>query len=305
MSRRGIDEQRRRDLVASLTGDILEIGAGSGVNVRRYRAATSVTLLEPSRFWSRVAASYAAESPIPASAVRAPAESIPLPDGSVDHVVAVTVLCSVRDPQAVLAEIRRVLRPGGTFEFIEHVRGEGRLATWQDRLTPLQRLISSGCHLNRDVPRELSLAGFRIAATDRFSMKGVSPLMRPAVTGRAVRELEPVDCAWCGTEFTPTQSGQKFCKPLHKKKGARAPGALTASRQRRRHRLHLEKIDPDGTRREVCKRKALFGSEDDAQREAARLNAENGTALVAYECPFCYWWHLMTDRSAGAVKWSA
>lgn len=182
---------RREMLVAQLKGDVLEIGASSGLSIRRYQAAASITLLEPTP--GRRLATRASASPIPARVIAGPAENIPLPDDSVDHVVSSLVLCSVRDLRATLAEIRRVLRPRGTLEFIEHSRARGRMARWQDRMTPVQRLVSSGCNLNRDIPLALREAGFDLTTADYFTLSYGNPLMRPAIQGRAVVSTEVAD----------------------------------------------------------------------------------------------------------------
>ena len=99
---------------------------------------------------------------------------------------APALLCSVTDLDAALAEIRRVLRPEGSLRFIEHVRGEGGVARWQDRLTPIQRRIADGCHLNRDTAAAIEAAGFRITDVERFPMPAGHRLIRPAIQGTAI-----------------------------------------------------------------------------------------------------------------------
>jgi len=106
---------------------------------------------------------------------------------SFDHVVSSLALCSVADLDASLAEVRRVLRPGGSLAFLEHVRGAGRLARRQDRLTPLQRRLADGCHLNRDVVAAIESAGLRVQELERFTMPRGHPAIRDAVQGVAVK----------------------------------------------------------------------------------------------------------------------
>jgi ubiquinone/menaquinone biosynthesis C-methylase UbiE len=114
------------------------------------------------------------------------AEALPFPDRTFDHVVTSIALCSVTDLDAAVAQIHRVLRPGGSLRFLEHVRGEGRVARWQDRLTPIQRRIADGCHLNRDTAAAIEAAGFRITTLERFPLPMGHPLIRPAIQGTAI-----------------------------------------------------------------------------------------------------------------------
>jgi ubiquinone/menaquinone biosynthesis C-methylase UbiE len=120
------------------------------------------------------------------------AEALPFSDWSFDNVVTTLALCSVRDLDAALAEIRRVLRPGGTLHFLEHVRGEGDTARWQDRLTPIQCRIADGCHLNRDTAAAIERAGFELAELERFELPAGARVIRPAIQGAAVRPSDTV-----------------------------------------------------------------------------------------------------------------
>ena len=185
LDRKGFAERRER-LVASLEGDVLEIGAGTGLNIPHYRQARRVVALEPDATYSRRLRERAAESGIPFEVVEGRAEELPFPDASFDHVVTSLALCSVSDLELTLAEMQRVLRPGGSLEFLEHVRGEGGLARWQDRLTPFQRRIADGCHLNRDIAAAIEAAGFRLDRIEQFRMPAGHPLIRPATQGTAL-----------------------------------------------------------------------------------------------------------------------
>ena len=185
LDRAGLGERRDR-LVGTLEGEVLEIGAGTGLNIPRYRRATRVVALEPDRRYARHLVVRAGEAGVPVEVVEGRAEALPFPDGSFDHVVASISLCSVKDLDAALAEIRRVLRPEGSLRFIEHVRGEGGVARWQDRLTPIQRRIADGCHLNRDTAAAIEAAGFRITDVERFPMPAGHRLIRPAIQGTAI-----------------------------------------------------------------------------------------------------------------------
>jgi len=190
LDRAGLAARRQR-LVRDLEGHVLEIGAGTGLNIAHYQRAGSVTVLEPDVRYTRRLRARAARCQIPVKVVIATAETIPLPDNSFDHVVASIALCSVTDPAAALAEVWRVLRPGGTFESLEHTRGADRLAAWQDRLTPLQRRMADGCNLNRDPATVISDTGFRIRHLEHFTMPAGHPLIKPAIQGYAVKDPQP------------------------------------------------------------------------------------------------------------------
>lgn len=186
LDRKGFGERRVR-LVASLEGDVLEIGAGTGLNVPHYRRARRLVALEPDGAYGRRLRERASAAGLPVAVVEGRAESLPFPDESFDHAVTSIALCSVDDLDAALAEIRRVLRPGGSLAFLEHVRGDGRIGRWQDRLTPLQRRLADGCHLNRDTEAAIVRAGFHLEEVERFLLPTGPSLIRPAIQGRAVR----------------------------------------------------------------------------------------------------------------------
>ena len=184
--RKGFGERRAR-LVGGLEGDVLEIGAGTGLNVPHYRRARRVVALEPDGAYGRRLRERAAAAGLPVEVVVGRAESLPFPDESFDHAVTSIALCSVDDLDVALAEIRRVLRPGGSFVFLEHVRGDGHVGRWQDRLTPVQRRLADGCHLNRDTESAIEQAGFRFEEIERFRLPAGHPLIKPAIQGRAAK----------------------------------------------------------------------------------------------------------------------
>ena len=188
--RAGFGDRRVR-LVGTLEGEILELGAGTGLNLPHYRRADRVVALEPDRRYARRLRDRASTASVAVQVVEQAAESLPFGDSSFDHVVTTLALCSVAGLDAVLAEVHRVLRPGGALHFIEHVRGEGRLARWQDRLTPVQRRVADGCHLNRDVAGALERAGLHVDAVEEFTMPSGHPLIKPAIQGRARRAPAP------------------------------------------------------------------------------------------------------------------
>ena len=169
MDRRGATEHRRR-MLAGLRGSVIEIGAGTGSSFALYPpAVTHVLALEPDDYLRNLAEQQAANASVPVTVVPAAAEHIPAASGSADAVVASLVLCSVEDQAAVLAEIRRVLRPGGTLAYYEHVRSDRTLlAAAEDLITPVWRHFMGGCHLNRDTLQAIKAAGFTVQDNERF-----------------------------------------------------------------------------------------------------------------------------------------
>lgn len=172
--RGGTFRQLRQECVRGLSGTVLEVGFGSGLNLPWYpREVTRLWFLEPSPEARRMAREAIAAAPFPVEPIGDTAESIPLADASVDAVVSTWTLCTIPDVETALREMRRVLRPGGQFRFVEHGRSpEPRVARWQDRLTPLQKRLAGGCHLNRPIDRLIEEAGFRLDRIDRFYVRG-------------------------------------------------------------------------------------------------------------------------------------
>jgi SAM-dependent methyltransferase len=182
----GADHRRR--LVEQAAGAVLEIGAGTGRNLPLYRTATRVVALEPGPGMRARAAQAAQAARVAVEVVDGTAEDLPFPDAAFDTVVASLVLCTVPDPARALAEARRVLRPGGTLRFNQHVRADDpRLARWQDRLERPWGWLAGGCHPNRDVVAAITAAGFRMLELDRFDFQIMPPLVRPHVLGVAQR----------------------------------------------------------------------------------------------------------------------
>jgi SAM-dependent methyltransferase len=179
----------RRRLLAGLSGRILEVGAGNGLNFPHYPATvTEVLAIEPEPYLRRLAQAAARQAPVPIRVVDGTAEALPAPDGTVDAVVASLVLCSVADPDRALAEARRVLRPGGRLRFYEHVRAtDPRLVRWQDRLERPWGWLVGGCHPNRDTVAAITAAGLQVVQLDRFDLQAMPPLARPHVLGEAER----------------------------------------------------------------------------------------------------------------------
>lgn len=162
----------KRVLFAGLPGEILELGPGHGANLRYYRPGSRVVAIEPNRYAHPVLAREAHRRGIHLTCPAGAAEQLPQPDDSVDVVIGTLVLCSVRDPEAALREILRVLRPGGRFLAIEHVPeaigSVGRRR--QMRLAGVWRRLFDGCELCRETPRLLGDAGFRRVVIEPFSL---------------------------------------------------------------------------------------------------------------------------------------
>lgn len=181
----------RAEIVGAASGRTLELGAGTGLNLAHYGdAVTELVLTEPfgpmaARLRDRLAAS---DTPgREASVIEAPAEALPFEDDSFDSVVATLVLCTVTDQKAALAEIARVLRPGGRLHFFEHVRAEtsGR-ARAQNLLHGPWYAIGHGCHCNRDTAATLERSPLGIERLERGEISELGPLVKPVIRGSAV-----------------------------------------------------------------------------------------------------------------------
>jgi ubiquinone/menaquinone biosynthesis C-methylase UbiE len=177
----------RRDVLAEATGWVLEIGAGTGLNATLFPADVErITLSEPDSAMrhrlSQRLASIGARHEI----LDAPADYLSVDSGAVDTVVSTLVLCTVADLAATLAEIRRVLAPGGRLILIEHVRAPGpRLRGWQDRLHGPWMAFAEGCHCNRDTVAALRDAGFDTAQLQMARWNRMPPIVSPLVFGCA------------------------------------------------------------------------------------------------------------------------
>lgn len=179
----------RRELLAQARGRVLELGAGTGLNLAHYPAEIeSLTMAEPDPHMIKHLrqklddSGKSAEIPV----VGAPAENLPFPDSSFDTVVVTLVLCTVPDPKTSLAEIKRLLAPGGQLLFLEHVRAhDDGLAKWQDRLEGPWKFLADGCRCNRDTVAAIGAAGFELGEVKNGELPQVPPLVRPLATGRA------------------------------------------------------------------------------------------------------------------------
>jgi ubiquinone/menaquinone biosynthesis C-methylase UbiE len=176
--RRGADTAQRARFVPQATGRVLEVGVGSALNVPFYGPdVTALWGLDPSLALWRIGRRRLGRLPFPLRFIAASAERIPLRDASVETVVSTWTLCTIPDPAAALAEMRRVLTPDGRFVFVEHGRApDPSVQRWQDRLAPLWRRVSGGCHLDRPIDALVVAAGFRLDELERGYGRGPRPL---------------------------------------------------------------------------------------------------------------------------------
>jgi ubiquinone/menaquinone biosynthesis C-methylase UbiE len=172
--RRPLFGAERPKCVGRLHGRVLELGFGSGLNLPHYPAAVGEVLaLEPSQVARGIAARRIARAAVPVRFVDLDGQAIALEDASVDCAASTWTLCTIPDLGAALAEVRRVLRPGGALHFLEHGRSsEPPVARWQRRLTPLQKRLFGGCHLDRPIDELVEGSGLVLEQDERTTMKG-------------------------------------------------------------------------------------------------------------------------------------
>ena len=177
----------RREVVAQARGRVLELGAGTGLNMEYYSGVERLVLSEPEPGMAKRLERRFRHSGLSAEVISAPAEQLPFDDGSFDTVVATMVFCTVSDPHAALEETRRVLAPGGRLLFIEHVRGDpgSRLERWQDRFYRPWRALAYGCRCNQSTLKLIDEAGLRTTDVRTARWRGMPPLVHPIVYGKA------------------------------------------------------------------------------------------------------------------------
>ena len=179
----------RAELLRDLSGAVLEVGAGTGVTLPHYpKWVARLVVCEPDTHMRRKL-----KRKVDASALRnieisdAPLDSLPFRAGEFDAVVCSLVLCSVPDQPAALAEIARVLKPGGRLVFLEHVAADGRpeRLKWQRRIEPVWKHLMGNCHLTRRTEAAIAAAGFKIERIQRESIRKALPIVRPSIRGLA------------------------------------------------------------------------------------------------------------------------
>lgn len=160
----------REAMLKDVTGDVLEIGAGTGANFQYYRDGAHVIAIEPDPYMMQRAQKRAEGAGKDIELRQAGAEELPFPDASFDFVIDTLVLCSVQDPRKVLSEIKRVLKPGGELRLYEHVRYKNPIgALSQDIISPAWQWFGAGCHPNRDTERLVREAGLEVVSAQRLT----------------------------------------------------------------------------------------------------------------------------------------
>lgn len=184
LERAGLRE-RRHHVLRELSGDVLEIGAGTGLNVPHYEHAARLVLLEPDRHMRERLQRRLDQASAPTTVVAGVAEELPFPDGSFDAVVATLVFCTLDDPARALTEIHRVLKPDGQLVLIEHVRGNGARGKLQDVLSPLHARLGAGCRPNRRTADLVRAASFDLDEQPFVLRGNLDPLTRNGLQGTA------------------------------------------------------------------------------------------------------------------------
>ena len=179
----------RQRACASLTGRVVEVGFGSGLNVPHYPSTvSSVDAVDPSDVAWRLASDRVAASRAQVIRTGHDGASLPYGDASFDSALSTWTMCTIPDIQAALAELNRVLKPGGRLCFVEHgLAPDLSVQTWQHRLQPLQKRMAGGCHLTRPVVDLIAAAGFDIVDLDVFYEPGAPKVLGAASLGVAVR----------------------------------------------------------------------------------------------------------------------
>ena len=178
----------RNRVCEGLHGHVVEIGFGSGLNIPFYPdSVDGVAAIEPADLGWKLAGKRLADSPVPVERCGLDGQSLPLADDSCDTALSTWTLCTIPDAIAALHEVRRVLKPGGTFHFVEHgLAPDDEVQRWQRRLDPLQQRLFGGCHLTRPILDLLTRAGFTIADVDIFYDEGAPKFLTAQSLGVAV-----------------------------------------------------------------------------------------------------------------------
>lgn len=180
---------KRRELLAAVSGEVLEIGFGTGLNLAFYQNVDTLYALEPNPDIYHLAAERIRATPFDVQHVQASAEKLPFADASLDHIVSTWTLCSIAHVEQALAEIYRVLKPSGTFHLVEHVlhNENQRIQQFQNLLTPLQKKVADGCHLNRNMEKLLQDAQFELLQCEYFDAAGIPKIGQRMLLARARR----------------------------------------------------------------------------------------------------------------------
>jgi SAM-dependent methyltransferase len=180
---------RKTRLFGEIPPTVVELGPGTGANFRYYPRGTRVVAVEPNPMMHARLLAQARKRGVELDLRRAGAEGVDIESASTDLVVSTLVLCSVGDPERVIREVQRILRPGGRFAFLEHVAAPpgSRLRRWQEAIHRPWRWLGEGCHLTRDTAETLEAAGFASLEIERFVSGVPWAPFAPHVSGVAVR----------------------------------------------------------------------------------------------------------------------
>ena len=177
---------KRRELLLPIEGEVLEIGFGTGLNIPFYGNVDVLYALEPNPDIYHLAVERVQHAPFHVRHVQAHAEKLPFADQSLDHVVSTWTLCSIARLDQALAEIYRVLKPTGTLHLVEHVKHPNsvKIQSLQTLLTPIQKRIGDGCHLNRDIECSLQQAKFKFIEKQYFDAEGIPSIAQKMLMAR-------------------------------------------------------------------------------------------------------------------------
>ena len=177
---------KRRELLLPIEGEVLEIGFGTGLNIPFYGNVDVLYALEPNPDIYHLAVERVQHAPFHVRHVQAHAEKLPFADQSLDHVVSTWTLCSIARLDQALAEIYRVLKPTGTLHLVEHIKHPNsvKIQSLQTLLTPIQKCIGDGCHLNRDIERSLQQAKFKFIEKQYFDAEGIPSIAQKMLMAR-------------------------------------------------------------------------------------------------------------------------
>jgi len=182
-----MNHELRARVCAGLVGEVVEIGFGSGLNVPHYPSTVSrVAAVEPSDVAWRLSADRRAAGTVPVERAGLDGQALPFDDDTFDCALSTWTMCTIPDLDAALAQLRRVLRPGGTLHFLEHgLAPDDSVARWQHRLDPLQQRVAGGCHLDRRIVESIERAGFTPGHVEEFYEKGAPKVFAAARLGVA------------------------------------------------------------------------------------------------------------------------
>ncbi|WP_126452816.1 class I SAM-dependent methyltransferase [Sulfuriflexus mobilis] len=182
-------DSARANLLNRVSGKVLEIGFGSGLNLPHYpHSLSALTAIDPNPGMRRYAEARMLQSPIKVEHCELNGEALPMADASFDTVVSTWTLCSIEHAEQALAEIHRVLKPGGRFVFLEHgLSDEPGIQRWQHRLNPIQKVIGDGCNLNRNIRELVAAAGFRSLEVENFYLEKTPRLLGYMYRGEALK----------------------------------------------------------------------------------------------------------------------